>query len=163
MKFFSSISRVRVVLFIAAALSMLWGYRLLLLEHAPGVFNGEMEDLSYGWYVPVFSLYVLWRTRRELLLSVGEASPWGVLISLPFFFVGFLLSNFVSLFINSEYFSMLETRALHSSGVQFKSILFIPDVKRTSILLERGAKYKFNSTGLLLPKVDLVKHITSPI
>jgi exosortase len=90
MKFFSSISRVRVVLFIAAALSMLWGYRLLLLEHAPGVFNGEMEDLSYGWYVPVFSLYVLWRTRRELLLSVGEASPWGVLISLPFFFVGFL-------------------------------------------------------------------------
>ena len=40
----------RAALFVVAALSMTWGYRLLLFDHAPGVFNGVMEDLSYGWY-----------------------------------------------------------------------------------------------------------------
>ena len=49
----------RLALFAASFLSMLWGYRLLLLKHAPGVFCTPQEDLSYGWYVPLFSLYVL--------------------------------------------------------------------------------------------------------
>ena len=51
----------RILLFAASFLSMLWGYRLLLLQHAPGVFCTPQEDLSYGWHVPLFSLYVLWR------------------------------------------------------------------------------------------------------
>lgn len=69
---------------------MLWGFRLLLYDHAPAVFNGVMEDLSYGWYVPVFSLYVVWRERRKLAESVGEPSLWGLALAVPSLFVGFL-------------------------------------------------------------------------
>ena len=80
----------RTALFAASALSMLWGYRLLLYDHAPTVFCGVAEDLSYGWYVPIFSAYVLWRERREVAESVGRPSAWGLLLALPFLFVGFL-------------------------------------------------------------------------
>ena len=80
----------RIALFAASALSMLWGFRLLLYDHAPAVFNGVMEDLSYGWYVPVFSLYVLWRERRELAESVGEPSAWGLVLAAPSLFIGYL-------------------------------------------------------------------------
>ena len=71
-------------------MSMLWGFRLLLLVHAPDVFNGDMEDLSYGWYVPVFSLYVLWRERKELAESVGVPSLWGLALAIPSLLVGWL-------------------------------------------------------------------------
>ena len=57
----------RTALLAVSLLAMLWGYRLLLTVHAPVVFSGVREDLSYGWYVPVFSLYVLWRERKEIL------------------------------------------------------------------------------------------------
>ncbi len=69
---------------------MAWGYRLLLLDHAPTVFNGVMEDLSYGWYVPLFSLYVLWRERCELVRSLGDPSLAGLVLLVPSFFIGFL-------------------------------------------------------------------------
>ena len=69
---------------------MLFGYRLLLTVHAPVVFNDVMEDLSYGWYVPVFSIYVLWRERRELAASVGAPSLWGLVLLLPSLFIGYL-------------------------------------------------------------------------
>ena len=82
--------RVRMVLFAMAVLSMAWGYRLLLLDHAPTVFNGVMEDLSYGWYVPLFSLYVLWRERCELVRSLGDPSLAGLVLLVPSFFIGFL-------------------------------------------------------------------------
>ena len=64
----------RTLLFAAVFASMIWGFRLMLFEHAPLAFNGEMEDLSYGWYVPVFSLYVLWRERGEIVKSLGAPS-----------------------------------------------------------------------------------------
>ena len=60
------------------------------MDHAPTVFNDLLEDLSYGWYVPVFSLYVLWRGRREIRESVGEPSLAGFLLLLPSLFVGFI-------------------------------------------------------------------------
>ena len=81
---------VRVALFVASALSMLWGFRLLLTVHAPDVFNGVMEDLSYGWYVPVFSLYVLWREKKELVESVGAPSPLGIALAVPSLLIGWL-------------------------------------------------------------------------
>ena len=80
----------RAALFAVAALSMAWGFRLLLFDHAPGVFNGVMEDLSYGWYVPLFSLYVLWRERREIAASVGEPTLAGLPLQAFSFFIGFL-------------------------------------------------------------------------
>lgn len=46
--------------------------------------------MSYAWYVPVFSLYVIWRERKEILASVGEPSALGLLLMLPSFAAGFL-------------------------------------------------------------------------
>ena len=80
----------RLALFAVSVLSMLWGYRLMLLDHAPVAFNSGVEDASYAWYVPLFSVYVLWRERRELVASVGVPSAWGVLLSLPFLFSGLI-------------------------------------------------------------------------
>lgn len=81
---------VRAVLFAVSFLAMLVGYRLLLLEHAPAVFVDALEDLSYGWYVPLFSLYVVWTERRAVRESVGDPSWSGLLLAVPFLFAGFL-------------------------------------------------------------------------
>lgn len=81
---------IRAGLFAVAFLALVAGYRVLLGTEAPGFFNDPMEDLSFGWYVPVFSLYVLWREREELVKSVGEPSAWGLVLSLPFFFLGII-------------------------------------------------------------------------
>ena len=81
---------IRLFLFGVSFLALLWGYQLLLLHHAPDVFNGTMEDLSYGWYVPLFSLYVLWCERKEIAATVGNPSWVGLPLLLPFLFLGFL-------------------------------------------------------------------------
>ena len=81
---------IRVVLFAVALLAMLCGYHLLLTEHAPNMFRLAREDLSYGWYVPVFSLYVVWTERRKIIESVGESSGWGLPFVVLFAFAGLL-------------------------------------------------------------------------
>ena len=81
---------IRLLLFAASFLTMLVGYHLLLMTHAPDIFNDHLEDMSFGWYVPVFSLYVVWSERRKVLESVGEPSLWGTLLIVPFAFAGFL-------------------------------------------------------------------------
>ena len=81
---------IRVGLFAVSLLAMLLGYHLLLTNHAPAIFNDALEDMSYGWYVPVFSLYVAWSERRKIMESVGEPSVWGLLLIVPFAFAGFL-------------------------------------------------------------------------
>lgn len=81
---------IRTALFATACVAMLWGYWLMLSNHAPAMFSGEIEDMSYAWYVPVFSLYVVWRERKEILASVGEPSALGLLLALPSFAAGFL-------------------------------------------------------------------------
>ena len=80
----------RVSLMALVFASALWGYRLMFVDHLPTVFRSELEDLSYGWYIPLFSFYVLWRERRELVASLGEPSMSGFLLLLPSLFVGFL-------------------------------------------------------------------------
>ena len=70
--------------------TMLGGYRLMLFEHLPFYFNDPHEDLSYAWFVPFFSLYVVWRERRELAESLGEPSAWGFLPLLPSLFLGYI-------------------------------------------------------------------------
>lgn len=80
----------RVALFAVALLVLLVGYHTLLLKRAPGLFSSPTEDMSFGWYVPVFSLYVVWTERRKILESVGEASLWGLCLILPCAFAGFL-------------------------------------------------------------------------
>ena len=66
------------------------GYHVLFLHHAPDVFSAAQEDMSYGWYVPVFSLYVAWCERRKILDSIGDPSALGFLLLAPFAFAGFL-------------------------------------------------------------------------
>ena len=81
---------IRVGLFAVSLLAMLLGYHLLLTNHAPAIFQDALEDMSYGWYVPVFSLYVVWCERRRIMESVGDPSAWGLLLIVPFAFAGFL-------------------------------------------------------------------------
>ena len=80
----------RVGLFAVSLLAMLWGYRLMWMHHVPDVFNEPLEDMSYGWYIPLFSLYVLWQERRKVAESLGKPSAVGLLFVLPSLFVGFL-------------------------------------------------------------------------
>ena len=47
------------------------------------VFSDPYEDMSHGWLVPIFSLYVLWTQRQELKKAVGAPSVWGFLACLP--------------------------------------------------------------------------------
>ena len=75
---------------LASFLAMLWGYRLMLTAHLPWVFSDPQEDMSYGWYIPVFSLYVLWVERKKILASLGAPSLCGLLVLLPSAFAGFL-------------------------------------------------------------------------
>ena len=81
---------VRVGLFAVSLLAMLWGYRLMWMRHVPDVFNEPLEDMSYGWYIPLFSLYVLWQERRKIVESIGKPSVVGLVFVLPSLFVGFL-------------------------------------------------------------------------
>lgn len=81
---------VRVGLFAVSLLAILWGYQLMLMRHVPDVFNEPLEDMSYGWYIPLFSLYVLWQERRKIVESLGKPSVIGLLFVLPSLFVGFL-------------------------------------------------------------------------
>ena len=84
--------QVRIGLLALSFLSLIWGFWTLLSVNAPRVFTSQLEDMSYGWYVPVFSLYVLWTERRQLCEAVVSGSPsWGgLLATLPFLGVGFL-------------------------------------------------------------------------
>lgn len=81
---------VRVGLFAVSLLAILWGYQLMLVRHVPDVFNEPLEDMSYGWYIPLFSLYVLWQERRKIVESLGKPSVIGLLFVLPSLLVGFL-------------------------------------------------------------------------
>jgi exosortase len=78
------------IFFITSFIAMLWGFNVLILQHAPDVFQAQHEDMSFGWFVPIFSLYVLWSERRKILESVSSPSIAGFLCSLPFLVLGFL-------------------------------------------------------------------------
>ena len=47
------------------------------------VFSDPLEDMSHGWLVPIFSLYVLWTQRKEIREEAGAPSVWGLLVCLP--------------------------------------------------------------------------------
>lgn len=81
---------VKAGVFAATLLSLLWGFQAMLLHHAPDMFSNPQEDLSYAWYVPLFSLYVLWTERRKIAESLSSPSVAGLLLSLPFLAVGFI-------------------------------------------------------------------------
>ena len=73
----------RLALFAATVLAMLWGFSGMFVRAAQA-FSYEREDMSFGWYVPLFSLYILWTERAELRKAVGAPSAWGLVASAPF-------------------------------------------------------------------------------
>ena len=83
-------NRVRAALLGVSLLALVYGFRELIFVHAPFVFSDPLEDMSFGWYVPIFSAYVVWRERRELMASLGEPSLAGLAAALAALFVGFL-------------------------------------------------------------------------
>lgn len=70
--------------------SLIWGFQALIFRHAPDLFSNPQEDMSFAWFVPLFSLYVIWKERRELVGSLGEPSVVGAFACLPFLAIGFL-------------------------------------------------------------------------
>lgn len=83
-------SHIRLILLALVALATAWGFSTLFLVHAPSVFTDPKEDMSFGWGVPLFSLYVLYVERDRLLKSLGAPSWGGLLASVPFLLIGFL-------------------------------------------------------------------------
>ena len=82
--------RSRLGLLAVGFLLMVWGFQVLLFSHAPMIFNDPIEDLSFGWYVPLFSLYVIWTEREKIFASLERPSWVGFLLTIPCAFVGFL-------------------------------------------------------------------------
>ena len=66
----------------ATVVCMLVGFAGMY-NHLRAVFSDPLEDMSHGWLVPIFSLYVLWTQRAELKKAVGAPSVWGFLACLP--------------------------------------------------------------------------------
>ena len=82
--------RARIGLLAVSLAALLWGFHGLILYRAPGMFRAVEEDMSFGWYVPLFSLYVLWAERRELARSIGAPGWGGLVLALPMLALGFL-------------------------------------------------------------------------
>lgn len=70
--------------------ALLIGFQEMIFRHLPGVFCAPEEDLAYGWYVPLFSLYVLWVERKKFLPSLGRPSWGGVAGLVPFLLLGLI-------------------------------------------------------------------------
>lgn len=82
--------QIRLGLLLLTAVAMVRGFSALLFSHAPSVFTDPLEDLSFGWYVPLFSLYVLYVERGKIIKSLGEPSWVGFVLTIPFLLLGFL-------------------------------------------------------------------------
>ena len=94
-------TRYRIYAFACAALCAgvaLFGFREMFVYLA-GAFSDPYEDMSYAWFVPVFSLYVLWTERRKIADAFAAGAPSlrdsaaGLLASLPFLFMTVLGSR----------------------------------------------------------------------
>jgi exosortase len=76
--------------FILTLIFLVLGFRALIFEHAPFSFSSPEEDMSYAWYVPAFSLYVLWKERDKICLSLGRGSLIGLFCTIPFFMLALM-------------------------------------------------------------------------
>lgn len=78
-KFFQSGRFLALVAIIGCAM---WGFAPLF-GRLRGLFVDPLEDMSFGWLVPLFSLYVLWTQRKELRESLGAPSLLGLALCVP--------------------------------------------------------------------------------
>ena len=73
-----------------AFVAMVVGFNAMILNHLPSMFLAPEEDMDYAWFVPLFTVAVLWMERRRILKSLGEPSLAGMLAMIPFLFIGLL-------------------------------------------------------------------------
>lgn len=83
-------SKIRFLIFTLTMLSLVLGFKAMLFDHAPTAFTAPEEDMSYAWYVPLFSIYVLFAERRKILSSLGQGEILASLLAIPAIFIGFL-------------------------------------------------------------------------
>lgn len=95
-----AVSAVAVVCAIAATvLCAFYGFGGMF-DRAYVIFaHAQEEDMSFGWFVPVFSVYVLWTKRSELRSAVcGSRFSWlGFLFCVPFLCLSLLGTRGVQL------------------------------------------------------------------
>ena len=65
------------------ALVLLGRLALPMLGWLRYILNEPTEDMGHGWLVPLFSLYLVWRQRRQLVAAAGPPSLAGALLCLP--------------------------------------------------------------------------------
>ena len=75
-------SKIRLYALLAVSGCALWGFAAMF-GRVRGVFGDRLEDMSHGWLVAPFSLYVLWTDRENLKRDAGAPSWWGLLACLP--------------------------------------------------------------------------------
>lgn len=83
----------------ATVLCALYGFGGMF-DRAYGIFaHAQEEDMSFGWFVPVFSVYVLWTKRAELQAAICESRfSWlGLLSCVPFLCLSLLGTRGVQL------------------------------------------------------------------
>ena len=70
----------------------LYGFSGMFLRTYQIFAFAEEEDMSFGWFVPLFSLYVLWTKRTALMMATrgGRFSWAGLAASLPFLMLALL-------------------------------------------------------------------------
>ncbi len=77
-------------LFLAAAGAAVWFLRPAIL-FSIAMFQDTTEEMSYGWFIPAGTAYMLWNRREKLLHSRGKPSwaAWSLIIlSILLFFTG---------------------------------------------------------------------------
>lgn len=80
----------RLLLLVVSLVAAAIGYRLMFLDHVPVAWSNPAEDMSFARFVPLFSVYVLYRELPRIRAALGEPSAWGLLPLAFFLFVGFL-------------------------------------------------------------------------
>ena len=82
--------KLRLVLLVIFLVALVAGFSEMIFNHLPSIFYAPEEDMDYAWFVPLFSLFVLWYERKSLAASLGAPSVLGAFLTLPFLFIGYL-------------------------------------------------------------------------
>ena len=80
----------RLILMAVALIAMVVGFNAMILNHLPSMFLAPEEDMDYAWFVPLFTVAILWMERQRILKSIGEPSLAGAFATIPFLFIGLL-------------------------------------------------------------------------
>ena len=93
------------------------------------IFSNEQEDMSFGWYVPLFSLYVLWTQRKELVQKASKPSWAGFLACIPFYALALLGTRGLQVrFEQLGFIGLCVTVPWAFYGRQFAKCFFFPAI-----------------------------------